>query len=609
MTVTVATKPGPEGRLRGARDAFATTWALLREDPARGVGGILMIFSGAISGPLLGLALAALVGAAAQGRSGAATVAGCWVAVLAVVQLTMGHFTSMVFGVLGERAILSTTSRLVRATQDGTTLDRQEDPEFADEMSLLQQDVFGLHTVVRGLLETLAVVVQMLVTVALLGRIQPLLVFLPVAALAPYFAGRYATELGERTRKAVEPDRRRAHDLLTLAQRPGPMMEIRLAGLSPELARRQEELISTVTARLRRTETVTALVRTAGQIVFGAAYAAALLLVVRDAVTGHAGPGDVVLALVLAQQVAVGVTQILSLTLDLQAAGRIGARMRRVLAAAREDTARADGTHPAPRALTEGIRLEGVRFRYPGTGKDVVRGVDLTLPAGSVVALVGENGAGKSSLVKLLCGLYRPSEGSVLVDGSDLAELETHAWRETTSAAFQDLVHFEFSAQQVVGVGDLPRVDDADAARRALRDAGAEGVLADLPDGLATHVGTSFADGRELSGGQWQKLALGRAMMRQNTVLVVLDEPTAALDAQSEHLLFERHLESARKAAEERGAITVFVSHRFSTVSMADLIVVLEDGSVTEQGSHADLMSAGGRYSSFFDLQARGYRA
>ncbi|WP_377272967.1 ABC transporter ATP-binding protein [Peterkaempfera sp. SMS 1(5)a] len=607
--MTAAIEPGAEGRLQGLRDALATCWTLLREDPARGVGGALMIFSGAISGPLLGLALAALVGAGAEGRFGAAALAGCWVAVLAVIQLTMGHFTTMVFGVLGERAILATTARLVRATQDGTTLDRQEDPEFADEMSLLRQDVFALHYVVQGLLETLAVVVQMLVTVVLLGRLQPLLMFLPLAALAPYFAGRHATELVERTRKEVEPEQRKAHDLLTLTQQPGPMMEIRLAGLSLELARRQGELINGVAARTRRAEAVAALVRTAGQVVFGAAYGLALLLVVRDAVAGHSGAADVVLAIVLARQVAVGVTQILSLTLDMQRAGKIGARMRRVLGAAREDAAMTGGTGAAPQALRDGIRLEGVSFRYPGTTRDVVSGLDLALPAGSVVALVGENGAGKSTLVKLLCGLYRPSAGRVLIDGRDLAELDAQAWRDVTSAAFQDFVRFEFPVQQVVGIGDLPSAEDAAAARRALRDAGAEGVLTELPDGLETRIGTSFPDGRDLSGGQWQKLALGRAMMRRSTVLMVLDEPTAALDAQSEHLLFERHLESARRAAEARGAIALFVSHRFSTVSMADRIVVLDDGSVTEQGTHAELMSAGGRYASLFDLQARGYRS
>ncbi|MCD0484149.1 ABC transporter ATP-binding protein/permease [Streptacidiphilus sp. ASG 303] len=600
--------PGPGGRLRGVRDAFATCRTLLREDPVRGVGGTLMIFSGAVSGPLLGLALAAFVEAVTQGRHGAAALAGCCIAVLAVVQLTMGHFTSMVFGVLGERAVLATTARLVRATQDGATLDRQEDPGFADELSLLQQDVLQLNNVVRGLLETLAVTVQLLVTVALLGRIQPLLVLLPLAALAPYVAGRHATELAERTRRAVEPERRRAHDLLVLAQQPGPMMEIRLAGLSPELARRQEELIALAAARTRRAETAAALVRTAGQAVFGVAYGLALLLVVRDAVAGHAGVGDVVLAIVLAQQVAMGVTQILGLTLDMQRAGLIGARMRRVLAAAAEDADTACGTGAAPPALRDGIRLEGVRFRYPGAGRDVVRGVDLTLPAGSVVALVGENGAGKSTLVKLLCGLYRPSAGRILVDGRDLADLDVHAWREAVSAAFQDFVRFEFPAQQVVGVGDLPRADDADAVRRALRDAGADGVLSGLPDGLATRIGTSFPDGRDLSGGQWQKLALGRAMMRRSTLLLVLDEPAAALDAQSEHLLFERHLANAREAARARGAVALFVSHRFSTVSMADRIVVLEDGAVAEQGTHADLMALGGRYASLFDLQARGYR-
>ncbi|GAA2005628.1 ABC transporter ATP-binding protein [Catenulispora subtropica] len=618
----MAIQPKP-GRFRGVRDAFATTWMVLREDPARGVGGTLMIFSGALSGPLLGLALAALVTTTADGRTGAGVIAGCCVAVLAVVQLTMSHFVSMVFGVLGERAVVATANRLTRAVQDRVTLTRQEDPDFADDLSLLQKDIFGVHFVVRALLETFAVVTQMLVTIALLGRLQPLLMLLPLAALAPYYAGRYGQRIAERTRTAVEADQRRAHALLTLAQKPGPMMEIRLAGLSGELERRQEELILRYGRTQQRSETLAALARTAGQLVFGLAYGIALFVVVRSAVEGRAGAGDVVLAIVLARQVATGVTQILSLALDMQRAGLIGARMRRIMDAAAVDEAAeatpkpgtgtgtgtdVSGASQAPGLLAEGIRLERVRFRYPGGDRDILRDVDMTLPAGSVVALVGENGAGKSTLVKLLCGLYEPTGGRILVDGLDLGAVAPKRWREATSAAFQDFVRLEFPVRQVVGVGDLPHVDDTAAVRAALSDAGALDLVEGFPNGLATPIGTSFADGRDLSGGQWQKLALARAMMRSEPVLLILDEPTAALDAQAEHALFERHLARAREAAAARGAIALFVSHRFSTVSMADHIIVLDDGAVIERGSHADLLAAGGTYARLFELQARGYR-
>jgi len=602
------TDPG-QGWFHAGRDAFATAWLLVREDLPRGIAGTLMIFSGALSGPLLGLALAALVNDAADGRTAGATVfAGCCVALLTVVQLTMSHFVSMTFGVLGERAAVATTNHLVKTVQHRVTLTRQEDPGFADELSLLQKDIFQLGYMVRGLLDTVAVVTQMLVTTVLLGRLQPLLMLLPLAALAPYFAGRYSQRVSERTRTAIEADDRRAHALLTLAQKPGPMMEIRLAGLAGELERRQEELILRLGRTQQRTETIGALTRAAGQLVFGVAYGLALFAVVRGAVNGHAGPGDVVLAIMLARQVATGVTQLLGLALNIQQTGLVGARLRRMTAAAAADDAAATGTEAGPTELGEGIRLARVRFRYPGTDRDILRDIDITLPAGTVVALVGENGAGKSTLVKLLCGLYEPSGGRILIDGVDLALMAPRRWREATSAAFQDFVRPEFPVRQVVGIGDVPRIDDDIAVRTALADAGALELVEQFPAGLGTPIGISFPDGRDLSGGQWQKLALARALMRPEPVVLILDEPTAALDPQAEHRMFEHHMTWAREAAAARGTIALFISHRFSTVSMADQIIVLDGGVITERGSHAELMAGGGSYARLFEIQARGYR-
>jgi ATP-binding cassette subfamily B protein len=207
----------------------------------------------------------------------------------------------------------------------------------------------------------------------------------------------------------------------------------------------------------------------------------------------------------------------------------------------------------------------------------------------------------------LLCGFYRPSEGRILVDGADLHGMSVDQWRTRIAAGFQDFVRYEFPVQQVVGVGDLARVSSEPAVRAALDRADATGVVDHLPDGLRTHLGKSYADGAELSGGQWQKLALGRAVMRESPLLVVLDEPTSALDPEAEHLLFQRHAEHARRVAARTGAITVFVSHRFSTVRTADLIVVVRDGRVVETGDHAALMAGAGLYAELFSLQAKAY--
>lgn len=203
--------------------------------------------------------------------------------------------------------------------------------------------------------------------------------------------------------------------------------------------------------------------------------------------------------------------------------------------------------------------------------------------------------------------LARSIQLRILVDGTDLADIDLAAWRSRMSGAFQDHAMLELSAQRAVGVGDLDHLDDAGAVERALHDAAAEDVLGSLPSGLATQLGTNWPDGVELSGGQWQRLALGRGMMRTDPLLLVLDEPTSALDATTEHALFERYIDAAHRAR-RRGAITLLVTHRFSTVAAADIVIVLDRGKVVEMGTHAELVASGGHYAELYELQARGYR-
>jgi ATP-binding cassette subfamily B protein len=249
-----------------------------------------------------------------------------------------------------------------------------------------------------------------------------------------------------------------------------------------------------------------------------------------------------------------------------------------------------------------------VSFCYPGTDRKVLDDVSLELPAGAVVALVGENGAGKSTLVKLLCKLYEPSAGRILIDGAPLARMPAPAWRAKLAGAFQDFFRFELPARQSVGIGDLPRVDDEAAVRGAVDRAGASDVIEKLPRGLDTQLGPTWPGGVELSFGQWQKLALARGFMRAEPLLLVLDEPTAALDAETEHALFERFAAAARTQRAAGGGITVLVSHRFSTVRMADVIVVLDGARVAEVGSHDALIARRGQYAELYGIQAAAYR-
>jgi ATP-binding cassette, subfamily B, bacterial len=245
----------------------------------------------------------------------------------------------------------------------------------------------------------------------------------------------------------------------------------------------------------------------------------------------------------------------------------------------------------------------------------VLDDVSLALAPGQVVAIVGENGAGKSTLVKLLCRLYRPDQGRILVDGADLARFPAEEWRSRLAGAFQDFFRFEFRARHSVGVGDVPHIDDEPAVVAAVDRAGATDVVERLVAGLETQLGPTWPDGAELSFGQWQKLALARGFMRDQPLLLVLDEPTAALDAETEHALFERYAAAARgggattgSANTADGRITILVSHRFSTVRMADLIVVLDGARVVEVGSHDALMVADGQYAELYGIQAAAYR-
>jgi ATP-binding cassette subfamily B protein len=259
-----------------------------------------------------------------------------------------------------------------------------------------------------------------------------------------------------------------------------------------------------------------------------------------------------------------------------------------------------------PASLQKGIRLERVSFSYPGTSKLVLEDVSLSLPAGSVVAIVGENGAGKTTLVKLLSKLYEPTSGALFADETPLARVRADEWRARLAGAFQDFFKFEFRARHSVGLGDVPHLDDEPAVRSAVARAGADDVVARLKDGLETQLGPTWPGGVDVSFGQWQKLALARGFMRGSPLLLVLDEPTAALDAETEHALFERYAAAASEARD--GGITLLVSHRFSTVRMADLIVVLDGARLVEVGTHDELLARKGQYAQLYGIQAAAYR-
>jgi ATP-binding cassette subfamily B protein len=561
------------------------------------------------------------------------------VAVLYTVSWALAMLAGTAGAGLSDRTTGYLTARIAEQLNAVSGVDHLERPAYLTEMELLKQNLRLLGNGPRQILLVVQVLVRTVGIVVILALIYPPLALLPLSAAFPVAGERLSVSARQRTDERLAAGRRLANELFELATSAGAAKELRVFGVSGTLRDRHQTLARRVFSGTARAALLGGLLGALGWLLFAGAFVAGIAVVVVRAAHGTASVGTVVLAVTLVQraqlqvgQAAAAIGQLLTTArtarrllwledyaeADRAAAGRgpAGAATRTGAEAGPGEVARAGaagqkvpagGRRRPPGVLREGITLREVSFGYPPDGATVLDRVGLELPAGAAVAVVGENGAGKTTLVKLLTGMYQPTAGQVLVDGVPLAGLDLAAWRERVAATFQDFVRFELAAGQSVGLGDLPRIDEAAALSEALRRADAASVAGQLPDGLGTRLGRSFSGGVELSGGQWQRLALARGMMRDAPLLLILDEPTASLDAITEAALFERYL-SARALGRRSGAITLLVSHRFSTVRMADLIVVLDGGRVTASGDHASLIRAGGLYAELYELQARAYR-
>jgi ATP-binding cassette, subfamily B, bacterial len=255
------------------------------------------------------------------------------------------------------------------------------------------------------------------------------------------------------------------------------------------------------------------------------------------------------------------------------------------------------GTDPS-----RGLEFENVSFAYPGSDRKALHNISLQIRPGQSLALVGENGSGKTTLIKLLTRLYEPTEGRIILDGIDLHDWDVDTLRQRIGVIFQDFGRYQFSVGENIGAGDVRHIDNAERWEQAARTGMASPFIEEMPEGYQTQLGRWFKGGRELSGGQWQKIALSRAFMRTDADILVLDEPTAAMDAASEAAIFD-HFRS-----QSHNKMTILISHRFSTVRAADQIIVIHNGEIVEQGNHESLLASNGQYASLFKLQARGYQ-
>jgi len=588
----------------GARTLLGLAWRENRPKTTLAVTLMLVAYAAA---PLVGLSLKDLTNYALAGDAARASIAGAVTALLVIFGLTLGHFAHICYFELADTNMLAIDSDLILLANGSPGIEHQERADYSDRLTILREEMFQLQASLEALLTSFGLAVAMIETGILLALVNPILLLMPLLSVPPLLTGRWAQNRLDRARDESAGDIRLSRHLFRQATSAGPAKELRLFGLQDELRRRHMELWDGATKRLWRIHRSNTIVRALGQLVFAVGYVASVLLVVQGVITHHGKPGDVVLAVTLAALVNVQVSIGLGLVFNLQGMAKIIGRyhwLKELVAGSRPIAP----DRATPSRIAQGISFKDLNFRYPGTDRVVLGGVNLDIPAGSTVAIVGENGAGKTTLVKLLCRFYEPDEGQMLLDGVDIRRFDIVDWRDRIATGFQDFARFELVARQTVGVGDLPRLDSEPAVEGALERAHASDVIGRLEQGLSTQLGKSYAEGTELSGGQWQKLALGRAMMREHPLLLVLDEPTSALDAQAEHELFERYADNARRVGTATGAITLFVSHRFSTVRMADLIVVVAEGKVLESGSHAELMRRKSLYAELYELQAKAYR-
>jgi len=481
------------------------------------------------------------------------------------------------------------------------TVEHHERPAYLDRLAMLRNQVFVLDHMYMSLFTTCGWILRLGVTVALLMSIHPALVLLAAFALPTVLTSTWRPGVERAAEERGASANRLARHLFDVATTAPPGKEVRVTRIGARLVAQRraawERWYEPVARARRRSAAWHAL----AWAVFGAAYVGAVVFV---ASVLAAPPGEVLLVLAAGSRLSAYIGGTVGEIGFLRGIWLEGSKRLAWL----EDYAAAQSRGadlPAPERLGEGIRFEHVSFAYPGTDRLVLDDVDIRLAPGSVVAIVGENGAGKTTLVKLLCRLYQPTKGRILVDGAELARMSPDTWRSRLSGAFQDFFRFELRVRHAVGVGDLPRLDDRAAVAAAVDRAGASDVVQQLVAGDETQLGATWPEGVELSFGQWQKLALARGFMRERPLVLVLDEPTAALDAETEHALFERYAAAARRSDDR---ITILVSHRFSTVRMADFIVVLRGSRLIESGTHEALMTKGGHYAELYRIQAAAYR-
>ena len=587
---------------------LAAMWRLCRlgyqHEPWLLLAAFVLALAAALPDSLLALWLALLGSGLIHHHHGLLVGASIGLAVSATATWVLRTVGTRVQRRFRDKVTIALESHVARLQASIGTIAHQERPEYLDRLSVLRDQIFVLDHMYMSLFTTAGWILRLGLTVGLLASISPVLIGLAVFAVPTVVTSSWRPAVERVVQERGARHDRLARHLFMTATTAAAGKEVRVTGIGPALVDRRRSEWERWYRPLAAARWATAAWHTLAWSVFGGAYLGAVVYV---SSTIHASVGAVLLVLAAGARLSAYIGGAVGEIGFLRGTWLDGSK-RLVWLERYAEAVVAEADLDPPDRLHEGIRFEHVSFAYPGTDRVVLDDVNLVLPAGAVVAVVGENGAGKSTLVKLLGKLYEPTDGCILVDDVPLARIRPDAWRERLAGAFQDFFRFELPARRSVGVGDVPRVDDVPAVSVAVGRAGAADLVEGLAQGLDTQLGPTWPEGADVSFGQWQKLALARGFMRDEPLLLLLDEPTAALDAETEHALFERYAEAVRQEGDGRGRITILVSHRFSTVRMADLIVVLDGARVAEAGTHDELMARGGPYSELYEIQATSYR-
>ena len=595
--------------------ALSSMWRLCKlgyqHEPGLLLAAFFLALLAALPDALLALWFKLLGEGVLDGNRGLVYVAAVALGLSAVATWFLRTISTRVQRGFRDKVTIALESHVARLQASVATIAHQERPDYLDRLSVLRNQVFVLDHMYMSLFSTCGWILRLGVTVAFLMSIHPALLLLAAFALPTVLTSTWRPAVERRAQERGARFSRLARHLFTTATTATPGKEVRVTGIGNRLITERRQAWEQWYDPVSRARWGSAMWHMLAWTMFGAAYVGAVVFVSAGL---RENAGNVLLVLAAGSRLSAYIGATVGEIGFLRGIWMDGSRRLACL----EDYAAAlvaSADQPVPARFTNGIFFEHVSFAYPGTDRLVLDDVNLKLPAGTVIAIVGANGAGKTTLVKLLAKLYEPSSGRISIDGVDLAHMPAGEWRTRLAGAFQDFFRFEFRARHTVGVGDVPRLEDAPAVITAVSRAGADDVVGRLKDGLETQLGPTWPAGVEVSFGQWQTLALARGFMRDHPLLLVLDEPTAALDAETEHALFERYAFAAsasRKGnpagAGDEGRITILVSHRFSTVRMADLIVVLDGARVAEVGTHDELMARGGTYAELYGTQAAAYR-